>query len=141
MQLRQSSSDPSSGIGRHFLVTHIHSTRLLTTFRLPDASVPVDIVRQDIASAASVGAGGVEFVPFYLYGLASGGPPPTDWTEFGFGSPAFKDILKAALKESKDKGLVMDIGQGANQGQGVPATPLSPGLAVELVRHSSNTTF
>ena len=98
--------------------------------------MPVDIVRKDIASVVDVGAGGVEFLPFYLYGLPGGGAPPTDWTKFGFGSPAFKDLLKGALQETKEQGLVMDIAQGANQGQGVPSAPLTSGLAVELVHCS-----
>ncbi|KAI9730419.1 MAG: hypothetical protein M1834_005929 [Cirrosporium novae-zelandiae] len=93
--------------------------------RLPDASASADVVRQDISSLADVGAGGLEFLPFYLYGLpTSGAVPPTDWNKYGFGTQAFRDIFKVALTETKTKSLVMDFAIGANQGQG---------LAVELV--------
>ncbi|PQE23273.1 secreted protein [Rutstroemia sp. NJR-2017a BVV2] len=98
-----------------------------------DASVPPDVIRQDIDSVAEAGGGGLEFVPYYLYGLPAGGTPPTDWTIFGFGSPAYKNLLKTALQETKAKDLVLDIAQGASQGQGVPSVPRTPGLAIELV--------
>ena len=41
-------------------------------YALPDASVDPEIVSADIAGAASVGAGGIEFLPFYEYGGALG---------------------------------------------------------------------
>ncbi|KAK6844021.1 hypothetical protein PG987_004881 [Apiospora arundinis] len=105
---------------------------------LPDASVPADVVRQDIATIAAVGGGGVEFVPFYFYGLPTGSDPPTDWAKFGFGTPAFKTLLQAALEEAKTQGLRLDVGQGASQGQGVPSDSMSPGLAVELAYGTAN---
>jgi len=102
--------------------------------RLPDASVPLDVVTGDIANISSVGAGGLEFLPFYLYGLpVPGAVPPTDWTEYGFGTPAFQTIFKGALRAAHDNGVLMDFAVGANQGQGVPSVPATPGLAVELV--------
>lgn len=97
--------------------------------------MPQDVIRQDIDSIADVGGGGLEFVPFYLYGLPTGGTPPTDWTIFGFGSAAYKGLLKAALEQTQARDLVLDIGQGASQGQGVPSIPRTHGLAMELVRH------
>jgi hypothetical protein len=36
---------------------------------LPDASVNSSIVAANINSAASIGAGGIEFIGFYQYGL------------------------------------------------------------------------
>lgn len=103
--------------------------------RLPDGSIPPEVLRQDIDSIADVGGGGFEFVPYYLYGLPLGGDPPTDWTQFSFGSPAYKTLLKTALEHSKERDTVLDIGQGASQGQGVPSIPRTEGLARELVRH------
>ena len=110
--------------------------------RLPDASVSAAIVSQDIKSLASVGAGGLEFVPYYLYGLPSDDDKrPTDWNKYGFGTPAFNDIFKAALRVADEEGLTVDFAVGANQGQGVPSEPLTPGLAVHLVSGGYHLTY
>lgn len=114
--------------------------------RLPDGSVSSAIVNRDISSMASIGAGGVEFLPFYLYGLVyanideSSAPPgsiapPTDWSIYGFGDEAFKALFKDALQAVKDigDGFVIDFPLGPNQGAGVPSAPSSEGLAVHLV--------
>ncbi|KAH3511309.1 hypothetical protein KXV55_002464 [Aspergillus fumigatus] len=104
---------------------------------LPDASVPADVVQQDIARIAEAGGGGIEFLPFYLYGLPTAqsmnATPPTDWNVYGFGTPAFNDLFRAALNASKESKVRMDFAIGANQGQGVPAVPGTPGLAVQLL--------
>ncbi|CZR63542.1 uncharacterized protein PAC_13439 [Phialocephala subalpina] len=100
---------------------------------LPDASVPSGVLRQDIASIASVGGGGLEFLPFYLYGdVVGAATPPTDWNTYGFGTPAFRDLFQVALEAAKDNKLLFDFAVGANQGQGVPSAPGTPGLAMEL---------
>ncbi|KAH2065611.1 hypothetical protein KXW21_006105 [Aspergillus fumigatus] len=108
---------------------------------LPDASVPADVVQEDIARIAEAGGGGIEFLPFYLYGLPTAqsmnATPPTDWNVYGFGTPAFNDLFRAALNASKESKVRMDFAIGANQGQGVPAVPGTPGLAVQLVSISS----
>lgn len=81
-----------------------------------------------------VGAGGFEFLPFYLYGLpVAGAIPPTDWTVYGFGTPAFHAVFDSALHAAQDNNVLMDFAVGANQGQGVPSVPATAGLAVELV--------
>jgi hypothetical protein len=91
------------------------------------------VLRQDIASITSVGAGGFEFVPFYLYGDVVGNAiPPTDWSTYGFGTPAFRNLFQVALEAAKDNGILFDFAVGANQGQGVPSTPGTLGLAMEL---------
>ncbi|KAH1844903.1 hypothetical protein KXX54_000338 [Aspergillus fumigatus] len=104
---------------------------------LPDASVPADVVQEDIARIAEAGGGGIEFLPFYLYGLPTAqsmnATPPTDWNVYGFGTPAFNDLFRAALNASKESKVRMDFAIGANQGQGVPAVPGTPGLAVQLL--------
>ncbi|KAK7606281.1 hypothetical protein JOL62DRAFT_360383 [Phyllosticta paracitricarpa] len=102
---------------------------------LPDASVPNEAVAEDLAAVAGVGAGGVEFLPYYNYGLPEadrGVDPPTDWTIYGFGTEAYRETFLTALRASQENGLVMDFAQGANQGQGTPAEPGSAGLAFEL---------
>lgn len=86
---------------------------------------------QDIQSIEAVGGGGLQFLPFYNYGFGHPGFPP--WDEFGFGSPKFKDLFTAAMKAARDTGLTFDFSLGANQGQGVPVEPQTPGLAVQLV--------
>ncbi|RYP50580.1 hypothetical protein DL768_003925 [Monosporascus sp. mg162] len=100
---------------------------------LPDASVDENVVMADIASASSVGAGGVEFLPFYEYGGALGVPTGVDWSSYNFGTPPFRKIFKAALRAHEQNGLVMDFALGPNQGQGVPARADDDGLQWDLV--------
>lgn len=116
--------------------------------RLPDASVSSDVVARDIHDAQEAGAGGLELLPFYLYGLgeqsvqrANQTPIPDlpDWSKYGFGTPAFVSLFKASLKAAQDSGILLDYAVGANQGQGVPAEPGTLGLAVELLM--GNTTI
>lgn len=59
--------------------------------------------------------------------------PITDWNIYGFGTTAYRNVLKAALQAHKDNGLVMDFALGPESGQGVPAEPDNPGLTWELV--------
>ncbi|KAE8395445.1 hypothetical protein BDV23DRAFT_178499 [Aspergillus alliaceus] len=104
---------------------------------LPDPSVDELVVRDDIKSAAAIGAGGVEFLPWYNAGGVLGGAPPgDDWSKYGFGTPAFNRIFYAALEAHRDAGLVMDFAIGPNQGQGVPAEPDDEGLQWDLVPSS-----
>lgn len=99
---------------------------------------------------ADIGAGGLEFLPFYLYGLiysqigmSSAVPnsiePPTDWSIYGFGDEAFNALFKDVLQAVKDEGdgFVIDFALGPNQGAGVPSVPGTDGLAVHLVSFSS----
>ena len=83
---------------------------------------------------------GLEFLPYYLYGLsdpnATNVPTPTDWNIYGFGTPAFISVFEAALQSANESNILIDFALGSNQGQGVPAIPGSPGLAVELVMSS-----
>lgn len=102
---------------------------------LPDASVDVYTVAADIAAAGSIGAGGVEFVPFFEYGGELGSMPAgADWATYNFGTAPFRDIFAGALAAHEENGLVMDFSLGPNQGQGVPANPVNPGLQWDLVR-------
>jgi hypothetical protein len=87
-------------------------------------------VARDIDEIAAVGGGGLEFLPFYNYGL---GPAVTDWSIYGFGTEAFKGLLSAALDATALNGLVFDFAFGPNQGAGVPSEVATPGLAMELV--------
>lgn len=103
---------------------------LTDILRLPDASVPIQSVVDDIGYIASVGAGGLEFLPFYNYGI---GPELTDWSIYGFGTQAFKEVFSAALDASAAHDVAFDFAFGANQGAGVPSAVETPGLAKELV--------
>ncbi|KAM0277086.1 hypothetical protein ACHAQH_006094 [Verticillium albo-atrum] len=101
---------------------------------LPDASADVNIVKADIQSAGSIGAGGVEFLPFYNYGgELPEYPAGADWSTYGFGTPAFKKVFRAALEAHSQNGLLMDFALGPNQGQGVPAEEDDDGLQWDLV--------
>jgi hypothetical protein len=101
---------------------------------LPDASVEASVVEADIARAASVGAGGVEFIPFYQYGGDAGSyPPGAAWAKYGFGTEPFVNLFRRALKAHQSHGLTMDFALGPNQGQGVPAQADDEGLQWDLV--------
>lgn len=102
---------------------------------LPDASVDAHTVAADIAAAGSIGAGGIELVPFFEYGGELGSMPAgADWATYNFGTVPFRNIFTAALTAHEDNGLVMDFALGPNQGQGVPASPDNLGLQWDLVR-------
>ncbi|KAB8214872.1 hypothetical protein BDV33DRAFT_227939 [Aspergillus novoparasiticus] len=142
--LAAGSSGPSSSLGTF----ENPSVRSRPRFRywLPDAGVDKEIVSTNIKDSGERGAGGVEFVPFYNYGGEAGDPPPqANWVTNGFGTPAFRDVFRAALQAHKDAGLLMDFALGPNQGQGVPASSDDPGLQWDLVPYSfpvgSNETF
>ncbi|PYH75426.1 hypothetical protein BO82DRAFT_410522 [Aspergillus uvarum CBS 121591] len=75
-------------------------------------------------------AGGVEFLPFYAYGSEV---PGADWVTYGFGTPAYLKMFKAALQAHKEAGLTMDFPLGPNQGQGVPARCDDEGLQWDLL--------
>ncbi|KAE9575722.1 hypothetical protein CGMCC3_g8271 [Colletotrichum fructicola] len=100
---------------------------------LPDGTVDPEKVKSDIQSAGNIGAGGVEFLPFYNYG-GQLGPPPVgvNWSTSGFGTPDFIKTLIAGLEAHKESGLSMDFAVGPNQGQGVPADPSNEGLQWDL---------
>ena len=110
---------------------------------IPDASVDLDVVADDFAKAKDVGMGGLELLGYYLYGnypsvIAEGGPVPVDWTNYGWGTPAWKELMTVALKATKENGMVMDFAQGPNQGAGVPAKPNDDGLMWDLVPYNSS---
>ncbi|OJD32230.1 uncharacterized protein BKCO1_4000073 [Diplodia corticola] len=152
LQNQKSSTDPSSATGTsappnhpltHPPLKHPHLTHSLTHHplptptRLPDASIPPSTLQSDIAALSTLGAGGLELLGYYQYGLVAaqtGGvaAPPTDWTIYGFGTPSFAALFRAALEQVRAEGLLLDFAQGANQGQGVPSVPGERGLAVEL---------
>lgn len=100
---------------------------------IPDASVNLDVVADDFAKVKNVGMGGLELLGYYLYGnypsiVAEGGPVPVDWTKYGWGTEAWKDLTDVALKATKENGLIMDFALGPNQGAGVPAKPDDEGI-------------
>ncbi|KAL4926582.1 uncharacterized protein BDV17DRAFT_293381 [Aspergillus undulatus] len=58
----------------------------------------------------ALGAGGVEFLPFYNYGGEQGAMPDgADWSRYGFGTPAYQDMFRRALEVHAESGLVMDF--------------------------------
>lgn len=112
------------------------AARLRPRFRywLPDAGVDVKTVQYNIKSAGAIGAGGVEFLPFYNYGgQLTPAPAGSNWSKDGFGTPTFRNMFLAALQAHRDAGLAMDFALGPNQGQGVPADPADEGLQWDLV--------
>ncbi|KAH8743984.1 hypothetical protein F5883DRAFT_634313 [Diaporthe sp. PMI_573] len=109
------------------------STEHRAKFRywLPDANIDHEVLADDIRALKDIGAGGLEFVPFYNYGF--GTLDNSNLDVYAFGKPAFKDVLITALESCKANNLVMDFALGASEGQGVPVEPLTAGLAVQLV--------
>ncbi|KAG9234769.1 secreted protein [Amylocarpus encephaloides] len=102
---------------------------------LPDASVSPAKLAADFKGIRDIGAGGVELVSYYNYGAEDPLPLPPksiDWSIYGFGTPAFNKVLKAALQASKDNGLLFDFEIGAQSGQGAPAELPNIGLTYSL---------
>lgn len=84
----------------------------------------------------------MEFLGYYYYGATqfpSQVIVPTDWTRYGWGTEAWRNLTLFALKEGKAKDLVLDFAIGPNQGNGVPAKPETEGLMMDLI--PSNTSF
>ncbi|EJT69034.1 hypothetical protein GGTG_13431 [Gaeumannomyces tritici R3-111a-1] len=101
---------------------------------LPDSSVSPDVVKADITAAGSIGAGGIELLPFFQYGGRIGNMPPgADWSISNFGTPQFDAVFRAALEAHQEHGMVMDFALGPNQGQGVPVRADDEGLQWDLV--------
>lgn len=127
-------SDDQIGAGIDYDTIGNPSSRVRPRLRywLPDPAVDKSIARDNIASAGSVGAGGVEFLPFYKYGGELGSDDP-NWASTGFGTEAFKEVFVTALQAHKDFGLVMDFALDPNQGQGAPAEADDEGLQGDLV--------
>lgn len=96
---------------------------------MPDASADVEYVKQDLQAIAEAGAGGFEWLPYYQFGGV-----PTNWSDVGYGTEAFRNLNQAAMSSAFDLGILMDFAVGANQGQGVPANPETNGLAVHMVK-------
>ncbi|KAI8267686.1 hypothetical protein K4K58_007307 [Colletotrichum sp. SAR11_239] len=94
---------------------------------LPDAEVDIEAVTRDVAEIASVGAGGLELLPYYQFHS-----PSANWSTYGYGTNASRAVFRAAMQAAADNDLLFDFSIGANQGQGVPSEPESVGLALEL---------
>ncbi|OTA61249.1 hypothetical protein K449DRAFT_423203 [Hypoxylon sp. EC38] len=77
---------------------------------LPDASADADAVARDIGEIAA----------------------PTNWSEYGFGTDAYRAIFRAVMEAAAQNKLLLDFSIGANQGQGVPSEPEQIGLALEM---------
>lgn len=104
---------------------------------IPDASVDLDGVADDFAKAKNIGMGGLELLGYYLYGnypavVSEGGPVPVDWTKYGWGTEAWKNLTDVALRATKSLGMIMDFALGPNQGAGVPAKPDDEGIMWDL---------
>jgi hypothetical protein len=61
-------------------------------------------------------------------------PPGADWSTYGFGTSAFREMFHSALEAHAEAGMVMDFALGPNQGQGVLAKSDDKGLQWDLVR-------
>ncbi|THW43029.1 hypothetical protein D6D22_04627 [Aureobasidium pullulans] len=101
---------------------------------VPDASVNLSQVAADIKDVKRVGAGGVELLGYYNYGDTTFfiSAIPTDWTKYGWGTPAWRQLQDTALKATKDNDLIIDLALGPNQGAGVPAPYNSDGIQWDL---------
>jgi len=110
------------------------SSRPKFRYWFPDASVSASALQTDIAALAEASAGGIQFLGFYSQGFP---PISTDWSVYGFGTPAYKELLKAALRSTAEYGLLFDIAVGPNTAAGVPSIPGTEGLAMELVYGAS----
>lgn len=120
----------------HVGTFEVPSARVRPRFRywLPDPGVNKTLLAEDIEAAGEIGAGGIEFLPFYGYGgVIDTYIPAANWSKNGFGTSAFLDAFRIALEAHKDHEMVMDFALGPNQGQGVPAESTDEGLQWDLV--------
>lgn len=83
---------------------------------VPEASVDPQVVAQDIAEIAKVNAGGIK-----LFGYPEGALPQIDWTMNSWGGQAGREITNAALRATKELGLILDVAIGPFQGAGTHA--------------------
>lgn len=105
---------------------------------IPDASINLSVVADDFVRVKDAGLGGLELLGYYLYGnypsiASEGGPTPTDWTTYGWGTEAWSELFKTALRAAKANGMVVDFANGPNQGAGVPAREGDEGIMWDLV--------
>ncbi|KAJ5766587.1 uncharacterized protein N7511_004203 [Penicillium nucicola] len=122
-----------SAIDYGTFVNPASNTRTKFRYWLPDASVDIATVQNDIKAAGALGAGGIELVPLYNYGASLAGPPKgADWATYGFGTQSFAKVFKASLQAAKEAGMRMDFALGPSAGQGVPAETTDPGLHWDL---------
>ncbi|PYH34346.1 uncharacterized protein BO87DRAFT_308478 [Aspergillus neoniger CBS 115656] len=118
--------DPSSNVRPRF------------RYWVNDASLNLNVVAEDVKAMGESGAGGLELLGYYLYGdtLNYGAqmqcPLQSDWTTFGFGSPAWKSLADTVLVTAKKYDLLVDLAMGPNQGAGVPAPYNDDGLLWDL---------
>ncbi len=65
---------------------------------VPDASVDLGTVANDISNIGRVGAGGIELLGYYFYGEIPGdvrtSPVPVDWTKYGWGTLAWSAFCR-----------------------------------------------
>jgi len=95
---------------------------------IPEASVDPQVVAHDIAEIAKVDAGGIE-----LLGYPGGVLPQIDWTINSWGGQAWREITKAALRSTKELGLILDVAIGPFQGAGTPAPYDDVGIMWDLL--------
>lgn len=103
---------------------------------IPDASIDLSGIAQDLALIKRAGAGGMELLGYYYYGATESSSDvvvPSDWTKYGWGTEAWRNLTHFTLRECKKRNLLLDFALGPNQGQGVPAEPESEGLMMDLV--------
>ncbi|OJJ77643.1 hypothetical protein ASPBRDRAFT_25289 [Aspergillus brasiliensis CBS 101740] len=123
--------DPSSNVRPRF------------RYWVNDASINPSVVAEDVKAIGKAGAGGLELLGYYLYGDSQnlGGqlqcPLQSDWTIFGFGSPAWKNLVDTVLTTAKEYDLLVDLAIGPNQGAGVPAPYNDDGLLWDLAGFNS----
>ncbi|KAM0138973.1 hypothetical protein ACHAO1_003305 [Botrytis cinerea] len=107
---------------------------------LPDASVDPAGIAADIKEIGSIGAGGIEMCNYFMYG-GQIGEPASDWSTYGFGTPAYNKILNTAAQATKDNDLVIDLALGPESGQGVPAEWDNPWQISHNIKVSAGDTY
>ncbi|KAI5261087.1 hypothetical protein E4T47_09525 [Aureobasidium subglaciale] len=127
-------SQVNAGIDYGTFETPSSNVRPRFRYWVPDASVNLSQVAEDIKEVKKVGAGGVELLGYYNYGDTTffTSAIPTDWTKYGWGTQAWRELQDTALGASRDSGLIIDLAMGPNQGAGVPAPYESDGLQWDL---------
>ncbi|KAL5333327.1 hypothetical protein BJX70DRAFT_403669 [Aspergillus crustosus] len=79
--------------------------------RLPDASIGLEGLSDDIAQLAKRGAGGIELLNYFYKPTST---TPSNWDIYGHGAPGYAKIVRVALEAHRDAGILFDYAHSAN---------------------------
>lgn len=106
----------------------------IQSYWVPDKDVDLGSDRGDIETATRLGAGGVDFLPFFEYGGALFPvPPSSNWSTGASGNRNWNESFLVGLNFHQETGMLMDFALGPNQRQGIPSAPDEGGIHWDLI--------